>query len=150
MRAGKPGTETSAPNTSLNPPLNPSRLPSLTLTGLLNVRLLQLLLMRQLLHPTRHDRCFGLCLCGGVRTVSTSCVVGPPVASSKSIDIAARSFCCPDCTHLDACTVPRAGLLAKGVLASSSCASQINASDCSPAPHMQHLDRCCLSGTRTT
>jgi hypothetical protein len=44
VRAGKPGTETSAPNTSLNPPLNPSSLPSLTLTGLLNVRLLQLLL----------------------------------------------------------------------------------------------------------
>ena len=63
MRAPEPGTETSAPNTSLNPPLNPSRLPSLTLTGLLNVRLLQLLLMRQLLHLTRHDRCFGLCLC---------------------------------------------------------------------------------------
>ena len=64
MRAQEPGTETPAPNTDLTPPLNPSSLPSLTLTGLLNVRLLLLLLLRQLLRLTRLNRCAGRNLCG--------------------------------------------------------------------------------------
>jgi hypothetical protein len=67
VRAQEPGTETPAPNTSLEPPLNPNSLPSLTLTGLLNVRVLQLLLMRQLLRLTRHNRCAGRGLRGDAR-----------------------------------------------------------------------------------
>ena len=67
MRAGKPGTETSAPNTSLNPPLNPNSLMPLTLTWGCCCQLLLLLRVRQLLHLARHNRRFGPCLCGDAR-----------------------------------------------------------------------------------
>ena len=64
MRAQEPGTETPAPNTGLNPPLNPNRL----ISDFDRSAALQLLLReRQPLHLARSYRCIGRGLCGDAR-----------------------------------------------------------------------------------
>ena len=95
MRAQEPGTETPAPNTGLNPPLNPNRL----ISDFDRSAALQLLLReRQPLHLARSYRCNGRGLCGDARDPVDVFHRRPAWHLLRSAGFAARTFCCPTCT----------------------------------------------------